>query len=96
MAFKQFIPLSAPAISRGDEIAILNGEGGEWAGRPQVRIGPGTRVVILKHAEDTIDFYPWRRERDLNPRVQWTVDFASTAIPGYAISAANRPPANQT
>ena len=29
----------------------------------------------------------WRRERDLNPRVQWTVDFKSTAIPGYAISA---------
>ena len=56
VAFKQFIPVSAPAISRGDEIAILNGEVGEWAGRPQVRIGPGTRVVILKHTEDTIDF----------------------------------------
>ena len=56
VAFKQFIPVSAPAISRGDEIAILNGEVGEWAGRPQVRIGPGARVVILKHAEDTIDF----------------------------------------
>ena len=28
-----------------------------------------------------------RRERDLNPRVQGTVDFESTAIPGYAISA---------
>ena len=34
----------------------LNGEVGEWAGRPQVRIGPGARVVILKHAEDTPDF----------------------------------------
>ena len=56
VAFKQFIPVSAPAISRGDEIAILNGEVGEWAGRPQVRIGPGARVVILKHSEDTIDF----------------------------------------
>ena len=56
VAFKQFIPVSAPAISRGDEIAILNGEVGEWAGRPQVRIGPGARVVILKHSEDTIEF----------------------------------------
>ncbi len=56
VAFKQFIPVSAPAISRGDEIAILNGEIGEWAGRPQVRIGPGARVVILKHAEETTDF----------------------------------------
>ena len=36
---------------------------------------------------------PWivkrRRERDLNSRVQGTVDFESTAIPGYAISAAD-------
>ena len=38
----------------------------------------------------------WRRERDLNPRVQGTVDFESTAIPGYAISAASNRPANQT
>ena len=35
----------------------------------------------------------WRRERDLNPRVQGTVDFESTAIPGYAISAVSRLPA---
>ena len=28
-----------------------------------------------------------RRERDSNSRVQGTVDFESTAIPGYAISA---------
>ena len=28
-----------------------------------------------------------RRERDSNPRVVETVDFESTAIPGYAISA---------
>ena len=27
----------------------------------------------------------------MNPRVQWTVDFESTAIPGYAISAAKTP-----
>ncbi len=53
VAFKQFIPLSAAAITRGDEIAILNGEVGEWAGRPQVRIGPGARVVILRHSDDT-------------------------------------------
>ena len=30
-----------------------------------------------------------RRERDLNSRVTGTVDFESTAIPGYAISAAD-------
>jgi len=56
VAFKQFIPVSAAAIARGDEIAILNGEVGEWAGRPQVRIGPGSRVVILRHSEDTTEF----------------------------------------
>ena len=28
-----------------------------------------------------------RQERDLNSRVQGTVDFESTAIPGYAILA---------
>ena len=38
------------------EVAILNGEVGEWAGRPQVRIGPGTKVVILRHSEETHDF----------------------------------------
>ena len=32
-----------------------------------------------------------RREGDLNSRVQGTVDFESTAIPGYAISA-DKPP----
>ena len=56
VAFKQFIPVSAASITRGDDIAILNGEVGEWAGRPQVRIGPGTRVVILRHADDTPGF----------------------------------------
>tara|TARA_B100000686_G_scaffold317243_1_gene365858 strand:- start:1161 stop:2996 length:1836 start_codon:yes stop_codon:yes gene_type:complete len=56
VAFKQFIPVSAAAIARGDDIAILNGEVGEWAGRPQVRIGPGARVVILRHSEDTPEF----------------------------------------
>ncbi len=56
VAFRQFIPISAAAITRGDEIAILNGEVGEWAGRPQVRIGPGARVVILRHSEDTPEF----------------------------------------
>lgn len=56
VAFRQFVPLSAAAITRGDEIAILNGEVGEWAGRPQVRIGPGARVVILRHSDDTPDF----------------------------------------
>ena len=56
IAFKQFIPISAAAITRGDDIAILNGEIGEWAGRPQVRLGPGSRLVILRHADDNPDF----------------------------------------
>ena len=56
VAFKQFIPNSAAAIERGDEIAILNGESGEFAGRPQIRIGPGTRVVILNNSEDLMSF----------------------------------------
>lgn len=56
VAFKQFIPNSAAAIVRGDEIAILNGESGEFAGRPQIKIGPGSRVVILRDAEDITPF----------------------------------------
>ena len=56
VAFKQFIPISAASISRGDDIAILNGEVGEWAGRPQIRIGPGTKVITLKNSTETPDF----------------------------------------
>ena len=56
VAFKQFIPNSAAAIVRGDEIAILNGESGEFAGRTQIKIGPGSRVVILRDAEDITPF----------------------------------------
>jgi len=56
VAFKQFIPNSAAAITRGDEIAILNGESGEFAGKPQIKIGPGTRVVILRDSEDIAPF----------------------------------------
>ena len=33
----------------------------------------------------------WRQERDLNSRVQGTVDFESTAIPSYAILASMCP-----
>ena len=40
--------------------------------------------------------FEWRRERDLNPRVQGTVDFESTAIPGYAISAGYEPPTSSS
>jgi len=56
VAFKQFIPNSAAAIARGDEIAILNGESGEFAGRAQIKIGPGSRVVILRDAEEITPF----------------------------------------
>ena len=56
VAFKQFIPISAAAIQRGDTIAVLNGEKGEWNGRPQVKIGPGTKVVIISDAEDNPEF----------------------------------------
>ena len=56
VAFKQFIPLSAAAVKRGDTIAILNGEKGEWGGRPQVKCGPGTKVVIVSDAEDVPEF----------------------------------------
>tara|TARA_B100001113_G_scaffold54522_1_gene40359 strand:- start:2010 stop:3887 length:1878 start_codon:yes stop_codon:yes gene_type:complete len=47
VAFKQFIPTAAASISRGDVIGVLNGEVGEWAGRPQIKMGPGTRVVVI-------------------------------------------------
>ena len=56
VAFKQFIPIIAAGLSRGDMIAILNGEIGEFNGQKQVRIGPGGRVVLLKPAEDLPDF----------------------------------------
>ena len=56
VAFKQFIPLSAAAVKRGDTIAILNGEKGEWGGRPQVKCGPGTKVVIVSNADDVPQF----------------------------------------
>ena len=56
VAFKQFIPISAAAVKRGDTIAILNGEKGEFGGRPQVKCGPGTKVVIIADAEDVPNF----------------------------------------
>tara|TARA_B100001113_G_scaffold58235_1_gene43840 strand:- start:376 stop:2223 length:1848 start_codon:yes stop_codon:yes gene_type:complete len=56
VAFKQFIPVIAAGLSRGDEIAILNGEIGEFAGQRQVRLGPGARVVLLKSSEDLRPF----------------------------------------
>ena len=56
VAFKQFIPLRAAAVKRGDTIAILNGEKGEWGGRPQVKCGPGTKVVIVSDAEEVPEF----------------------------------------
>ena len=56
VAFKQFIPLAAAGVSRGDEIAILNGEIGEFNGQPQVRIGPGGRLVLLREASEVPDF----------------------------------------
>ena len=56
IAFKQFIPVLAAGLSRGDEIAILNGEVGEFNGRPQVRIGPNTRVVSIRTSEDVPGF----------------------------------------
>ena len=56
VAFKQFIPIAAAGVSRGDEIAILNGEIGEFNGQPQVRIGPGGRLVLLREASEVPDF----------------------------------------
>jgi len=56
IAFKQFIPVLAAGLSRGDEIAILNGEVGEFNGVPQVKIGPNTRVVSVRTSEDVPEF----------------------------------------
>ena len=56
IAFKQFIPVLAAGLSRGDEIAILNGEVGEFNGRAQVRVGPNTRVVSVRTSEDVPSF----------------------------------------
>ena len=56
VAFRQFIPLAAAGVTRGDEIAVLNGEVGEFNGQPQVRIGPGGRLVILKDSSEVSEF----------------------------------------
>ena len=56
VAFRQFIPLAAAGVTRGDEIAVLNGEVGEFNGQPQVRIGPGGRLVILKDSSEVPEF----------------------------------------
>ena len=56
VAFRQFIPLAAAGVARGDEIAVLNGEIGEFNGQPQVRIGPGGRLVILRNASEVPEF----------------------------------------
>ena len=56
VAFRQFIPLAAAGVTRGDEIAILNGEIGEFNGQPQVRIGPGGRRVILRDSSEVPEF----------------------------------------
>ena len=56
VAFRQFIPLAAAGVTRGDEIAILNGEIGEFNGQPQVRIGPGGRLVILRASSEVPEF----------------------------------------
>ena len=56
IAFKQFIPVLAAGLSRGDEIAILNGEVGEFNGLKQVKIGPNTRVVSVRTSEDVPEF----------------------------------------
>ena len=56
VAFRQFIPFAAAGVARGDEIALLNGEIGEFNGQPQVRIGPGGRLVILRNASEVPEF----------------------------------------
>jgi len=56
VAFRQFIPLAAAGVARGDEIAVLNGEIGEFNGQSQVKIGPGGRLVILRKASEVPDF----------------------------------------
>ncbi len=56
VAFKSFVPSTAPSVERGDWIAVVNGEIGEFAGRPQVRFGPGTSLL---HLRDAHDLPPW-------------------------------------
>ena len=56
VAFKQFIPVTAASMRWGDEIDILNGEVGEFNGRPQVKIGPNTRVVPLRSSDDLPEY----------------------------------------
>ena len=65
----------------------IKGELEDWALTPP-KSEPTISAIWVKSTTG----FEWRRERDLNPRVQGTVDFESTAIPGYAISAGSKPP----
>ncbi len=56
VAFRSMIPTTAPAVERGDWIGIVNGEIGEFAGRRQIRFGPGTTLLHLRDADRLTDW----------------------------------------
>jgi len=52
VAYSFAVPISAPSIQPGDEIAILNGVYSEFFGRPEIKFQKNTRLVILKRRDD--------------------------------------------
>ena len=77
------------------ELIIFSESESIWGYVAAILVAMGkTQIFSFEHCGKK-DSEPRRGEGDLNSRVQGTVDFESTAIPGYAISA-DKPPTCKT
>ena len=52
VGFKMNVPDTASGVNRGDIIAIINAEPGEFARRKQVKCIPGTSILRLQDNEN--------------------------------------------
>ena len=58
IGFKTNVPATSGGVNRGDIIAIINAEPGEFAGRKQVKCIPGTSILRLHNDEDLPGWRP--------------------------------------
>ena len=58
VGFKTNVPATSAGVNRGDIIAIINAEPGEFAGRKQVKCIPGTSILRLHDDEDLPGWIP--------------------------------------
>ena len=58
VGFKMNVPDTALGVNRGDIIAIINAEPGEFARRKQVKCIPGTSILRLQDNENLPDWKP--------------------------------------